>query len=492
MKRLLLAALLMLVPWTGLAQNTNTLPPLCTVGTLTSCVPQRMGVVARVSDGVSKADCSTGSSTVEAICIFDGSSWVSTGIVFTGQNGDSIINSPNQVFNFVIDEAGTVTIKSTDTDANASLVVQAGGTGNITLGATTNPKATILTEGMNVDIDGNNSNTMSLENLTTGSPVLDWRDYGDTDDDDMAHAAIAVNCTTTTAGAEDCDMTVTIAEAGNGRTALTIDGDGDVTFPSNNTTATFGAPNKVVFNRIVGLPKLGATHIAVLKDGSDSAAVQPVVSLTNCSAIVNGAEGNDGDFWIIGSSTSYRYTWAADVAALDGIDCQIAYPATVGPTNFGMWFRTDTAIASGDIDINFDDGGSTEGTISTLAVTVLDEWQWIELDITAACAATCAGVDGIEFLATAQGAGIGVLDDAVIHLNTMAMWAAADEVAIGDIQVFGLIDFAYAPTIETGTNAMTEPTEWVNYIVNYQSGADAIVSISDLSANYGTTLEALN
>ena len=36
----------------------------------------------------------------------------------------------------------------------------------------------------------------------TGNVTLDFRDYADTSDDDMAHAILTANCTTTTSGAE--------------------------------------------------------------------------------------------------------------------------------------------------------------------------------------------------------------------------------------------------------------------------------------------------
>ena len=73
---LLLATLSLLVPGLGWAQtNTNTLPPLCTFATLSAgCVPQRVGVVARISDGNSATECATGGTT-EVACIYDGAAW---------------------------------------------------------------------------------------------------------------------------------------------------------------------------------------------------------------------------------------------------------------------------------------------------------------------------------------------------------------------------------------------------------------------------------
>lgn len=313
---------------------------------------------------------------------------------------------------------------------------------------------------------------------------------------------ITLGGTATTTANVGGAATTTVNLGSAATTAVTITGapalTSDSTISKSESAAT-GAPNKflqttlatgfALFNQYVGIPKLGVTHIATLSNGGTSVAI--AAPLTGaCNAIANGAEANDTTNFVTASS-SYKYTWAADVATNDGIDCVIAYPAVTDPISFGFWFRTDTAISSGDIDINFDDGGVTDGTFSTFATTTLDEWHWIELDITTACSGECASVDGIEFLATAQGAGAGVLDDIVMNIDQLAMWKAADEVAIGNIYVGGLIDLAYAPKAQDGVNTVVKGVEWTSHFVNYQTGADAIISVTDLSAQYGTTLEAL-
>lgn len=349
------------------------------------------------------------------------------------------------------------------------------------------PSLTLTTDGADFSIDAT-SNTATLTATTTATAVFTGAD-----------AAGAADTTYDTTGAG----TVRLGSGDVLQIPLISDGgtvtiDGSVT-TSPIETATFGAPNKMLQTTLatgfalhqlyVGIPKLGVTHIATLTNGGTSVAIAtPLVAA--CNAIVNGAEADDTTNFITASS-SYKYTWAAAVAADDGIDCVIAYPAVTDPISFGFWFRTDTVIVSGDIDINFDDGGVTDGTISTLAVTVLDEWQWIEMDITTACSGDCSEVDGIEFLATAQAATNDTLDDAIINIDQLAMWKAADEKAIGNIRVGGLIDFTYALKAQDQVNTMVQGVEWTSHFVNYQTGADAVISVTDLSAQYGTTLEAL-
>ena len=500
MRRFLLVLLFLLVPTAVGAQgNTNTMPPMCTATTLlTVCVPQVQGAIARISDATDATVCTnSGAGTTVVTCQFNGTSWgpmatiTVTGGTWTGANGETITNTTNGTFTFTRDGSAAVTITSAD-DAGASpLTVTSATTGVTTIGSTSSNATSLFSIDMKVLIS-ETPDTVSFQNEATGSVVLDFRDYGDTTDDDMAHGAVAVNCGTTTSGAEECNMVLNATTEGNGFTILTLDTDVVI---GDNKTATFAAPNTMTadstaLNQYIGIPKLNVTHTGALANGTTSVAVaNPLIA--NCSAIVNGAEADDATNFITGAA-SYKYTFAADVAADDGIDCVIAYPAVTDPVSFGFWFRTDTAIASGDIDINFDDGGVTDGTISTLAVTVLNEWQWIEMNITTACSGDCSAVDGIEFLATTQGAGAAVLDDAIINIDQLAMWKVGDETAIGDIQVGGLIDFVYTKAAQDQVNTGVAGVEWTSHFINYQTGADAIIPITDLSTYFGTTLEALN
>ena len=354
-----------------------------------------------------------------------------TGIVLG--NGETLHTGADAVFDFTRDDAGIVTLTCSDNDATAGCTYDAGGASPIVVGSADVTETTIVTDGGTVPIDG------------------------------------------------------------------TISTPDDITAASSQT-ATFGAPNKMLqstlatgfalHNQFVGIPKLGVTHIAVMTNGTTSTAVANPL-LGNCSAVVNGTETDDASFFVTGAA-SYKYVWPGTVAANDGIDCVIAYPAVNDPIHLGFWFRSDTAITSGDIDINFDDGGVTDGTFSTFATTVVDEWQWVELDITTACSGECASVDGIEFLATAQAAAGSDLDGVSMYIDQLAMWKAADEKAIGDIRVGGLIDFSTGLTTPSTSGEQTQGVEWTTHFITYQAGADAIISITDLSATYGTTLEALN
>lgn len=291
----------------------------------------------------------------------------------------------------------------------------------------------------------------------------------------------------------DTTTTGTVFLGSHDVSGVEVDGS-DLTISKEETAAT-GAPNEMIadrtaLNQLIGIPKINITHTGALPNGLTGVeTANPLIA--NCNAIVNGAEADDATNFVTGAA-SYGYTWAADVAQLDGIDCVIAYPNVQAIVSLGFWFRTDTAIEATWIDVNLDDGGAPEATELMPAVTVVDEWQWIEMDFTDDCAASCDEIDGIEFLASAAGAGAGALDDIVMNIDQLALWRAADEVAIGDVQVGGVIDFSTGLLTPAAAGAQTDRAEWTDYFINYQTGADALVPIVDLSLTYGTTLEALN
>ncbi len=182
---------------------------------------------------------------------------------------------------------------------------------------------------------------------------------------------------------------------------------------------------------------------------------------------------------------------------LDGVDINAA-PVTITPVNKSIrvcsdgtnWFRTDTAIASADLEIRLKDTESDEAQEDFPAVTVINEWQWIEISVNTDCAANCNGVDGFELVVTSQAPTN--LNDVVINIDQIALWIATSETAIGDIQVGGLIDFSTGLLTPAAAGAQTQAVEWTDFFINYQTGADAIVPITDLQLSYGTTLEALN
>ena len=116
----------------------------------------------------------------------------------------------------------------------------------------------------------------------------------------------------------------------------------------------------------------------------------------------------------------------------------------------------------------------------------------MEVDFAADCDATCTGIDGFFIQVTAAGAATSEMDATVIHIDEGAIWLDTAEEAIGDVRVGGVINVSVAASAAATVNTASELVEYTDYIVNYQTGADALVMLTDQSANYGWTLEALN
>jgi len=109
-----------------------------------------------------------------------------------------------------------------DADGDAATIYDTTGTGSISIGSD--------------DVSANYMYSTSgthLVRLDTGTVNLYFKDYGDTDADQV-HGAIIVDCTTETSGAEDCDMDFqTTTDGAAASSALFLDADGPVIATKN-------------------------------------------------------------------------------------------------------------------------------------------------------------------------------------------------------------------------------------------------------------------
>lgn len=156
---------------------------------------------------------------------------------------------------------------------------------------------------------------IGIANAATGTVDLNFHDYADTADDDMAHATIAANCTDAGTGAEDCDLNFAVAEAGAAvEVRLTIDADGGVTVGGANnggvfllTDATDGAQ---IRNNATGNVLLS------FRDYADSADddMAHVLMTANCTDATTGAEDCDFLLGVVeaGAAAETRFSVDAD------------------------------------------------------------------------------------------------------------------------------------------------------------------------------------
>ena len=179
----------------------------------------------------------------------------------TSESGDAndtirgiVVNYENGTANTIIDAAIAIdnleTTAGTMTDA---VIVTSSGVASGVTDAIDVSAANIL-NAINIgDNDVVVGTMFGLKNSSTGSVILNFHDYADTTDDDMAHAVLTANCTDTGTAAEDCDFTIGVIEGGASLdTRFNIDADAGMTLGSvansqiiltaGATVATFTGP----------------------------------------------------------------------------------------------------------------------------------------------------------------------------------------------------------------------------------------------------------
>lgn len=382
MKRFLLAVvlgvLLFLVPGLAFGQGTiRTMPPVCLAAGLTdgTCVPERQGTRARITDGDdTNNDCTGGGSTART-CEYNGSAWVPvTSGTFVGANGESIVNTTDGEFLFTRDEAGTVTLMPFDGSNPTDLIIDSGTSGSITigtadtanislvntsllsLGASTTNSTLMSTDSTLLGIDFYAARTVTVVNAATGTIDLDFRDYADTDDDDMAHSIITVNCPVTGTGAEACDMDFGIV-TGGAAAATIIHLDGDEGDDGSENSVTFGNANTEVIT--LTTDSTGDGEVVLPNDSIGSA---EILGTSVCGAFF----WAQGDPTEAGATPDFLSFWDHGMSTTEGNEDLMQANAVL--LNFhSMSCVVDVAPGAGDdwlVSLREAGGAPTSGTVT--------------------------------------------------------------------------------------------------------------------------------
>jgi len=254
----------------------------------------------------------------------------------------------------------------------------------------------------------------------------------------------------------------------------------DVTLDAASGTA--GAKNEYI-----GLPRVKMVGLGAGTNGTVE-----TVAYIDTTPTGEWAEVDGGTNIVVTADTSiYRYTTNAvkiaftSVVTDEGVDGTVVQDDLSGVDSVSFWIYSTEDIASGDFEITLDDTDGTDQTYDPGVVSA-DTWTYVELDISS-CDANCDTVDGVQFLATAQGAAAitGTVD---VYLDSMYKFDVADEEALGvAIQNDGVLSVLSALT---AGGTQTTLAEFTDYFVHYESGNDFIVWISDQSANDNVALVA--
>ena len=142
----------------------------------------------------------------------------------------------------------------------------------------------------------------------------------------------------------------------------------------------------------------------------------------------------------------------------------------------GVWFYCPNAHSSGFLDFRITDLGAGDTDTASPAIAA-GTWTWWEFDISGVANASKDAITDIAFIYKATGADI-------FYFDFLAKWDAADETNLAQNITYDGIRGVDACPIASGTNmAWTAQTEYTDYFINYTSGTDNLVVITDESAN---------
>ncbi|KKM81204.1 hypothetical protein LCGC14_1332180 [marine sediment metagenome] len=287
----------------------------------------------------------------------------------------------------------------------------------------------------------------------------------------------------TTLGTVEASLAVT-ADASLDVTALrnlTMTGDLTISDPTNGGDA--GARNTLTANFNIGVAAFGT----MTNGSTETIALFDDTPAGECVEVGGQTAANDAAVYRVGTN-SLKVTLEATPAADEGVDCTISADDFGSNESIGFWFRTDTALtASGDLFLELDDDGGTDVEFDFPTVATINQWTWIELDISTC--ATCDIVNGVKILVDATGAT--TLAGANFWLDFMYKWDADDEEALGvDIVQDGVLGVITVVDAAGTNNTTTARVENTDFFINYQVGNDAWVTLTDLSTFTGFGLFA--
>ncbi len=301
----------------------------------------------------------------------------------------------------------------------------------------------------------------------------------------------------TSSAAELNYVDVTTAGTAEATKAVTTDANLDVTAIRNLTTTgdlVVSSPTSGgdagERNTMTANFNIAAVAFGTMTNGStETIALIDDTPAGECVEVGGQTAANDAAVVRVGTN-SLKLTFEATPAADEGVDCTIGNEDFGSNESIGFWFRTDTALtAGGDMFVELDDDGGTDVQFDFPTVGTINQWTWIELDISTC--ATCDIVNGVKFFVDATGAT--TLAAANVWIDFAYKWDADDEEALGvDIVQDGTLGVITSIAADGGTQVhdTTSKVENTDFFINYQTGNDAWVTLTDLSTFTGFGLFA--
>ena len=249
--------------------------------------------------------------------------------------------------------------------------------------------------------------------------------------------------------------------------SLTV-ADGDLTLTARSDNNNAGN-----INEIIGVPRI---EFYGLGDGVDGTG--QTLELDDDTPA--GEWVSSGAGITCTNSTDYRHAETNSLKVAIGLstvgaqNCHdgVSYDFT-DDESVGMWVWPTVDLDAGDLAFQITDnpGGAVSVTLPALTA---NKWTWVELAISAVANDGKDAITDLALWVSYAGAKKAAAYD--VYVDYMVKWDAADEKTLGQaIQTDGVLGVI---NVLLGTNL----TEYTDYFINYVSGADNLIYVTNQSA----------
>lgn len=154
----------------------------------------------------------------------------------------------------------------------------------------------------------------------------------------------------------------------------------------------------------------------------------------------------------------------------------------------GVWIYTTTALAAGDLQLNIVDN-ATDHKVNIPAVATTGTWTWVKIDVSGVADADKNVITDLKIQLSAAGAAKAAIAAFDVYFDFMFKWDVGDEVALNrDVPYGGVQTVLAALSAAAGANTFGKLVEYTDYFIDYRTGDDKLICITDQSTFSGLAL----
>lgn len=408
---------------------------------------------------------------------------------------------------YILDANGVPTALQVSTSTISTVGIAGSNSDTFTVGVTNNT-ALLTTDSTNIGVfkcaDATGAADCTFDTTGAGAIVIGSADVTSitltTDSTGTAEVVLPLQ---SVAGAEMLNDTVDGAQL-----ADTITLDAALGITGNNVTMTGGVVtvagdedddlivspptsngNAGARNQIIGIPRIKMVGLGLMTNGA-AAGKTVLTDIGDSETPATDWTAVDGDTTMSDDATVYRQGTAslkmAVAATADATDGCVNTLATgnqdwTDDESVGFWFYSDSVLTAGDLVFSLVDSVGGEELVNLPAYATANTWQWVELNIGGIANGDKDVITDVGFQLSAAGAAVAAGGAFNVYIDFVVKWDATEEEAAGvNLLADGVLSVTQVDATSGGATTV-DLVEYTDYFVNYQSGNDVIVTITDLS-----------